>query len=100
MEYLLFITENRNGDIKSRKVADDSKQCTYDSYDKADGSYPTVTTEIIFFIGVVDARKGWAVAVLDVANAFLHTHSYEKVLILLCWKLTAMTVRIYPSMYR
>ena len=29
---LLFITEKRNGDIKARKVADGSKQRTYDGY--------------------------------------------------------------------
>ena len=75
LESLLFITEKINGDTKARKLSDGSKQCTYDSYDKADGSSPTVTTEIIFFAGVVDAREGWAVAVLDVANAFLHAHN-------------------------
>ena len=31
---LLFITEKRNGDIKARKVADGSKQRTYDGYNK------------------------------------------------------------------
>ena len=29
LDYLLFITEKRNGDIKARKVADGSKQRTY-----------------------------------------------------------------------
>ena len=77
MESLLFITEKRKGDIKVRKVADGSKQRTYDGYDKADESYPTVTTKSSFFAGVVDAREDWEVAVLDVANAFLHTHNYR-----------------------
>ena len=96
----MFITEKRNGDINSRKVADGSKQRTYDGYDKADGSSPTVTTEIIFFTGVVDAREGRAVAVLDVANAFLHAHNDERALMLLLGKLTEMMVRIHPSMYQ
>ena len=38
---LMFITKKRNGDIKSRKDADGSKQRTYDGYDKSDGSLPT-----------------------------------------------------------
>ena len=42
---LMFITEKRNGDIKARKVADGSKQRTYDGYDKADGSSPTFATD-------------------------------------------------------
>ena len=29
LDYLLFITEKRNGDIKARKVADGRKQRTY-----------------------------------------------------------------------
>ena len=100
MESLLFITENRNGYIKARKVDNGSKKRTYDGYDKADGSSPTVTTESIFFTGVVDAREGRAVAVLDVANAFLHAHNDERVLMLLRGKLAEMMVRIDPSMYR
>ena len=59
-----------------------------------------VTTESIFFSGVVDAREGRAMAVLDVSNAFLHAHNDERVLMLLCGKLVEIMVRIYPSMYR
>ena len=50
---LMLITEKINGDIKARKVADGSKQRTYDGYDKSDGSFPTVSTDSIFLIGVV-----------------------------------------------
>ena len=87
LESLLFITEKRNRDIKARKLSDGSKQCTYDGYDKSDGSYTTVTTESIFFTGVVDAREGRAVAVLDVANAFLHVNNNDRVLMLIHGKL-------------
>ena len=76
LESVLFITEKRNGDIKSRKVSDISKQCTYDGYNKAYGSSPMVTTESIFFTRVVDAREGREVELLDVFNAFLHAHNY------------------------
>ena len=72
----------------------------YNGYNKADGSSPTVTTESIFFIGVVDARKGRSVAVLDVATAFLHAHNDERFIMLLRGKLAEMMVRIDPSMYR
>ena len=100
MDSLLFIAENRNGDIKARKVADGSKKRMYDGYNKADRSSPTVTTESIFFAGVVDASKGRSVAVLNVSNAFLHAHNDGRVLMLLCGKLAEMVVRIDPSMYR
>ena len=48
LESLLFLTEKRDGSIKARKVADGSKQRTYDGYEKSDGSSPTVITESIF----------------------------------------------------
>ena len=39
-------------------------------------------------------------AVLDVANSFLHAHNYERVLMLIHGKLVEMMVRIDPSMYQ
>ena len=99
LESLLFITEKRNGNKEAKKVADGSNQSTYNGYNKADRSSPTVTTESNFFTGVVDACEGRAVAVLDAANAFLHTHNDEKVLMVLRGKLAEMMVRIDPSMY-
>ena len=72
----------------------------YDGNDKADGSSPTFTTESIFFAGVVDAREGRAVAVLDVDNAFLHAYNYERVLMLVRGKLAEIMARIDPYMYR
>ena len=72
----------------------------YNGYDKADGSSPTVTTEIIFFTGVVDVCESWAVAVLDISNVFLHVHNNETVITLLRGNLAKMMVRIDPSMYR
>ena len=57
IQSVLQTTEKRNGDIKARKVANGSKQRTYDGYDKSDGSSPTVVTESIFMTGVVDAKE-------------------------------------------
>ena len=95
---LMFITEKRNGDIKARKVADDSKQRTYNGYDKSDGSFPTVSTDSIFLTGVVDAREKRAIAIPDIANAFLHAESNEKILMLICSKLAEMMVQVDPTM--
>ena len=53
---LMFITKKRNRDIKARKVADGSKQRTYDGYKKSDGYSPTVATDSIFLTGVIDAK--------------------------------------------
>ena len=53
MALLMFINEKKNRAIKSRKVADSSKQRTYDGYDRSDGSSPTVATDSIFLTGVI-----------------------------------------------
>ena len=99
LDSLLFITEKINGDIKARKVSDGSKLHTYDGYNKAYGSSSTVTTESIFFTGVVDSRKGWAVEVIDVDNVFLHAYNGERVLMILRGKLAEIMGRIDPSIY-
>ena len=55
--------------------------------------------ESIFFTGVVDSRKGRAVEVIDVDNAFLHAYNVERVLMILRGKLAEIMVRIDPSIY-
>ena len=95
---LMFITENRNGYIKARKVADESKQRTYEGYDKFDFSSPTVATDSIFLTGVIDAKEQRAIAILDIANVFLHAENDEKILMLLRGRLAEMMVQVYPSM--
>merc|ERR1712086_750322 len=57
LKSLIFVTEKRNGDTKARKVADGSKQRTYDGYGKSDGLSPTVVTEITVMTEVVDAKE-------------------------------------------
>ena len=86
--------------IKARKVADGSKQRTYDGYDKLDGSSPMVATDSIFPTGVVDAAEMRVVAILDIANAFLLAEKNEKILMLLRGKLAEMLVQVNPGMYR
>ena len=97
---LMFITKKRNGDIKARKVADGSKQRTYDVYDKADGSSPTVSIDSIFLTGVIDAYELRAIAILDIANAFLHAENNEKILMLLRGRLAETMVQVDLAMYR
>ena len=97
---LPFITEKRNGAIKARKVAYGSKQRLYNGYNKSAWSSPTVATDSIFMTGVVDAKEGRAVAVLDIANTFLHAENDERILMLLRGKLVEMMVKIDPSLYR
>ena len=48
----------------------------------------------------MDACEGQAVEVIEIDNAFLHAHNYERVLMILRRELAEMMVRIDPSMYR
>ena len=100
LESLIIITEKRNGDIKARKVADGSKQRTYTWYEKSDGSSPTVVTDSIFLMGVVDARERRAIAILDITNDFLHVTNDENFLMLLRGKLAEMMVAVDPELYQ
>ena len=77
---MLFINEKRNDDVKARKVAIGRKQRTYDSYDKINGSSPTLNTDSVFLTGVVDAHERRSIARLDIQNAFLHAENDEYVL--------------------
>ena len=100
LESLIFMTEKRNGDIKARKVADGSKQRTYDGYNKSGGLLPTVVTESIFITGVVDAKEIRNVAVQDIVNAFLQADNDETMNMVLRGKLAEMMVRIDSALYR
>ena len=81
-------------------MADKSKQCTYDGYDKSDRSSPTVVTKSIFMTGVIDAKEKREVAVLDIKNTFLQADNDEIINMCLRGKLAEMMVRIDPTLYR
>ena len=57
LESLLFVTEKRDGRVKSRKCAMGSKQRTYDGYDKSAGNSSTVTTKRLVMTTAIDAHK-------------------------------------------
>ena len=49
---------------------------------------------------MIDAKEQRAIAILDIANAFLHAENYEKIIMLLRGILAEMMVQVDPSMYR
>ena len=63
LELLLFLTEKRDGRIKSSKCAMRSKQRTYDGYDKSAGSSPTVTTKGLILTCGIDIFEGRKLAI-------------------------------------
>ena len=100
LESLLFITEKRDGQIKSRKCAMGNKQRTYEGYDKSAGSSHMVTTKGIVLTRAIDAYERRKMAIVDVGTAFLHADNDEEILMKLRGKIVELLVQLKPTMYR
>jgi len=97
---LVFIDEKRNGVIKARKCAVDSKQWTFPGYVKSEWASPTVSTDGVIITSMIEAHQGRTLAVVDLPNAFLNTFNNEQILMLLKEKLSELIVQIDPKLYR
>ena len=85
LEYLMFIMEKRNGDLKARGCADGRKQRIYTG--KEDSSSKTVMLESALVTGTIDAKEKRDVAIVDIPGAFLQAIMDEIVHIILRGKL-------------
>jgi len=97
---LFFLTEKRNGNIKGRKVANGSKQRTFEGYRKADGTSPTVSTDGLLIATAIDGYEEHDVCIMDIPGAFLQAENDEFILMLLRGKLAEMMAKIDPGLYR
>ena len=97
---LLFLTEKRDGKLKSRMCADGSKQRTYEGYDKNDAASPTAATESVLITGVIDAKEKRKVATIDLPGAFLHALNDEEIIMVLEGPLAEMMAMVDPKLYR
>ena len=67
--------------MKGCAYADGRKQReTIKNYDAAS---PTVSRESVYITKSVDAHEGWDVATFDIPEAYLHTETYEDVIMFL-----------------
>ena len=85
LESMIKITEKRADEeghrkIKSRMVADGSKQRSYEGYEKSDMSSPTARTVSVIMTGVVDAHKRRNKVIIDVENAFLQSENDQRII--------------------
>jgi hypothetical protein len=71
MESHMFLKLKRDGKIKGRTIAGGNKQCDYIS--KEDASSPTVATESVLILCIIDAEEHRDVAIVDIPNAFVQT---------------------------
>ena len=65
----MFVVKKRDGRTKARMVAGGNTQRDY--LTKEDSSSPTVSTEAVLLISIIDAHLGLDVAVIDIPNAFI-----------------------------
>ena len=76
---LLFLTRQRDGTVKRRACADGRKQRIW--MDKEDTKSPTVATEALFYLLMIDAFKDRDVATLDLPGHFLQTPMEGKLIL-------------------
>jgi hypothetical protein len=97
----MFLKEKRDGKIKGRTVAEGNKQRDYIS--KEDASSPTVATESVLLLCIIDAEEERDVAVIDIPNAFIQTcveDEKDMAVIKIRGVLVDVLVEIAPGVYK
>ena len=98
---LIFLTEKRNGDVKSRMCGDGSKQRRRPGYKKEDSASPTVSLEGVLLTAAIEAHELRHIACFDIPGAFLHTKCKAgDVFMLLKGKLAELMTLVEPKLYR
>ena len=76
LESLIFLTEKRDGSVKTRHCANGSTQRVY--MDREEVSSPTVSTEATILTAIIEAEEERDVATCDIPNAFIQTELEDK----------------------
>jgi hypothetical protein len=100
LESHIFLTEKRTGEIKGRTVAGGNKQRGF--IEKEDASSPTVATESVILMSIVDADEERETAILDIPNAFIQTFVEDKtkrVIVRIRGLLVDILVKLAPEIY-
>ncbi len=69
LESHIFVERKRDGTLKAQQVAGGNKQQGYIT--KEDASSPTVSSEAVMLMCVIDATEKRDVAVVDIPSAFI-----------------------------
>ena len=100
MESLSFLNEKRDCTMKARTCANGSAQRSY--VPKEEAAIPTVSTQSVLITGVIDAKQGRDVMIIDMPNAFVQTvlpDNDEKVIMKIRGRLVHALVEIDPDKY-
>ena len=74
-----------------------SKQRTFEGYNKADGTSPTVPMDGLLTTCMTNGHEERDVALMDIPGAFLQADNDEFILMLLQGKLAEMMVKVDPE---
>ena len=91
---LIFLTEKRDGTLKTRKCADGRKQWEYMLKDVS--TSPTVTMEAIFITSMINSKEKQEIAVVHLPGAFLHADNDEDVIMFMWDRLAELMSLIAP----
>ena len=80
---LMFLVEKRDGRAKACACADGSKQRRQPDYRKEDDPSPTVNNNSVEITAAIEAHEGRNVATIDIPDAYQHTNTDKKILMLL-----------------
>jgi hypothetical protein len=97
LAYLMFLKQKRCGKSKGRGCADGRKQRAYTA--REDAASPTVATESIFLMAVIDALEGRDVAIIDVPGTFMQADMDELMHVCFTGKMLDLLLEIDTDMY-
>jgi hypothetical protein len=98
LAYLMFLKRKRCGKVKGRGCADGRKQRRYTN--RADAASPTVATEAVFLMAIIDALENCHVAVVDIPGAFMQVDlDDETIHVRLTRKMVELLLEIDHEMY-
>jgi hypothetical protein len=98
LAYLMFLKRKRCGKVKGRGCADGRKQHRYT--DRADTASPTVATEAVFLMAVIDALENRDIAVVDIPGAFMQVNlDNEMIHVRLTGKMVELLLKIIHELY-
>ena len=99
LESLIFLTEKRSGEIKTRQCANGSTQRLYTK--KEDCASPTVSLPSVIMTSIIDAWERREVAIVDIPNAFVQTENTgEPVFMKIRGEMARMLVELSPETYQ
>ena len=99
LELLIFLTEKRDGTIKSRQCANGSIQRNWMT--KENAASPTVSLPAVILTSTIDAHEGREVGIVDTPNAFVQTENEGDVVHMkIRGEMVEMLVEMAPEIYK